>query len=1149
MQMKNLKKTMAVVLSLATVLTSMQLPTLQASAEEDYEATPISSLEYVFEVSNVTDETEFTFSLTTSSWENLDRTVELNGDGYYSVKVSPTWGSTCDGMNNLGYVQKVEGSSMVISVENLIVNDTYTLEYQFDKNLYAGTDYNNGLKNIWSGLADSEVIFEADDAKIAFDATSGTIKFYTKSNREDSVITSEKKTISSLAYDFEITGIKEEEELEFTLQGTDWGNVTEKLALNGDGNYTLTVDAGKDGLTNLGFFTTIPDSEITATLTGLTINGEYVLNVLEQKALYIGTDWGNGLYNIWNGHPADTVYASCEGAELKYDGSAIAFYVTKTMKSTGMKTSRSQDYINAMGQGWNLGNSFDGYDPSLSPWMGGETAWGNVPVTKELIHAVKEKGYDTIRMPMTVYGRYTENADSQTGFSYVIDEAWLARYKEVVDMAVAENLHVMVNIHHDSWIWLSAWDGNQESKEYRMFTDFWKQIAAYFADESDFVCFETINEPTFQPTGKISAQDKLDMINFAAYDAIRNTPGNETRMIVLPTMSTNDEQGKPLYNLICELGDENIIATVHYYSAWVFSANLGITGFDEKLWDQAGYDCYSSRVAADEAFERVYKQFTEHGIGVVVGEYGVLGYDAGEQCNELGEELKYYEYVNELSRKKNLCMIFWDNGSGIDRTSSDYSWKKPLVGEMLEACNAGQRSSYATGLDTLYFSDKVNDAVSVSITLNGNTFAGIDGLTLGVDYNYDEENAVILLSKDFVNTKYDQCSTTGIFADLVVRFSDGASWHEYLVKYSSPVYNSAEGTTDSFTIPVDFNGTKVRRVTAYAGDNISGMRIGPNSSWWAYLQYDGCYTSNAKEGYIRFYDSFFKDETVASVEGNITVAVEYYDGHTDLLTFTKNGSSVTYMGTEKEEKKNGSYLEENGYRLYADGEQITAEGVYQIENAAYYVNANGMVETNIKWIGKKYLNSVLPQEGYYHMHVNGEIMLDTGIVRYESGLDENGEVIYSEKSYYLVNGLVQKNVGLIKINDAFYYVSYDGSAYANRFYAITKTNGLCMEQNDSRIELTAGKYYFDESGKMHIAIGTENFLVNDTMYLLNNGSLLENKGLVKVGSDFYYAKYDGHAVINATYLISRIFETADLTAQDKALVGKKVRFGEDGKMR
>lgn len=95
--------------------------------------------------------------------------------------------------------------------------------------------------------------------------------------------------------------------------------------------------------------------------------------------------------------------------------------------------SASEQYVAAMGTGWNLGNSFDGVDTDLNAEDKGEMAWGNPAVTRELIHAVKEKGYQSIRIPLTLYHRFTEKDGV-----YTIDPEWLARYKEVVDWAAGE---------------------------------------------------------------------------------------------------------------------------------------------------------------------------------------------------------------------------------------------------------------------------------------------------------------------------------------------------------------------------------------------------------------------------------------------------------------------------------------------------------------------------------------------------------------------------------------------------------------------------------------------------------------------------------------------------------------------------------------
>jgi hypothetical protein len=540
---------------------------------------------------------------------------------------------------------------------------------------------------------------------------------------------------------------------------------------------------------------------------------------------------------------------------------------------------------------------------------------------------------------MTLERRYTVNESaSENEYKYVIDADWLARYKEVVEWAVDEGLYVMINIHHDSWMWLSSWDGDTASDEYRMYTDFWKQLAEYFKNEPEQVCFETINEPSFEATGAISAQDKLDMINRAAYDAIRAIPENKTRMIVMPTMSTNHEQGAPLYNLISSLNDEYIIATVHYYSEWVYSANLGKTEFDEVLWQNNSVD-YTPRDSVDSLMSTLDKQFLQHGIGVIVGEYGLLGYDASENCLQTGEELKYYEYVNEMARQYNVCLMFWDNGSGIDRTDTeDYSWKKAEVGAMLEASMIG-RSSYTTGLDTLYFDSEVTEDVAIPLTLNGNTFSGIEGLTEGTDYTYDETSATITLSKNYINACYAAKEGYGTIASLVMKFSAGADWTETLVKYTTPVAGEATGTTSGIDIPVTFNGSQVRRVTAYQASG----KVGPNSSWWDYLQNGGSFNVDYNKRTIRLTESFFSDETVS--DGIMMLTVEFYDGQVLSIWLNVDGDTVTTssdLAQEIDDIDASSII-----CLYAGETEIPSQYIYAPEGTAVYGTWTGEGDTSI----------------------------------------------------------------------------------------------------------------------------------------------------------------------------------------------------------
>ncbi len=99
-------------------------------------------------------------------------------------------------------------------------------------------------------------------------------------------------------------------------------------------------------------------------------------------------------------------------------------------------------FVDKMGAGWNLGNCFDASDATwVSDEMEYESAWCRAKATKELIKAVKNAGFSTIRVPVS----WHNHVDS----SLNISEQWIDRVKEVVEWCIDENLYVIINGHHD----------------------------------------------------------------------------------------------------------------------------------------------------------------------------------------------------------------------------------------------------------------------------------------------------------------------------------------------------------------------------------------------------------------------------------------------------------------------------------------------------------------------------------------------------------------------------------------------------------------------------------------------------------------------------------------------------------------------------
>ncbi|AZP04533.1 cellulase family glycosylhydrolase [Jeotgalibaca ciconiae] len=546
-----------------------------------------------------------------------------------------------------------------------------------------------------------------------------------------------------------------------------------------------------------------------------------------------------------------------------------------SIKTQAAEKTASQKYVDRMGSGWNLGNSFDGFDTGGDL---GEESWGNPIVTRELIQAVKAKGFDSIRLPFTTEMRIDENN--------VIDSEFLDRYEKVVNYALEEDLLIMVNVHHDSWSWLANWNGDTEAEEFKKFNNIWEQLAERFKDYDDRVMFESINEPQFYGVDDAVAIERLTALNQSFYNIIRNSDGNNAdRMLVLPTLLTDNAQNRldALQQHILSLEDPNLIATIHYYSEWVYSANVGITRFDEILWDEV-----TSRTSMISVFDRVHETFTQNGIGVVIGEYGLLGYDKGDDVNQLGETLKYIEMLNHYAQEKGFNTMLWDNGQHLNRYT--YEWNNPLFGEMIEV-SMHTRSAYATGLNTTFLGNKTEDEqVGIELTLNGQELVAIyleeRELVRGTDYFY--EDGSIILSQSFLDeiTQQYEENYTGVVAALQLSFTNGADWHQYLVKSETPVMSEASGEkTTGLSIPTEFNGNQLEKVVSKDQDGA----IASHNDWWDYLENGFEFYQNPAEGSIFLTSSYLN---VLS-DGVYSLHFTFYNGETVEYRLLVDGDSVS----------------------------------------------------------------------------------------------------------------------------------------------------------------------------------------------------------------------------------------------------------------
>ena len=202
-----------------------------------------------------------------------------------------------------------------------------------------------------------------------------------------------------------------------------------------------------------------------------------------------------------------------------------------------------------LGKGINFGNMLE------APFEG---AWG-LTVQPDFFARVAELGFDHIRLPVS----WTHHAETES--PYTVDPTFFARVDEVLAMAEAINVRVILNDHHHEEL-----DANPIVESPR-FLAIWNQIATRYADRGDWLHFEILNEPHGQ-FNEIPAVWNALMVD--ALNVIRNT--NPTRKVLIGPVNYNsihflDQLEVP--------DDPNLIASIHYYDPFPFT-HQGATWID-----------------------------------------------------------------------------------------------------------------------------------------------------------------------------------------------------------------------------------------------------------------------------------------------------------------------------------------------------------------------------------------------------------------------------------------------------------------------------------------------------------------------------------------------------------------------------------------
>ena len=635
-----------------------------------------------------------------------------------------------------------------------------------------------------------------------------------------------------------------------------------------------------------------------------------------------------------------------------------------------------QSYVSDMQPGWNLGNSFDAVGDD-------ETAWGNPYVTKELIENIAGQGYNSIRIPVTFDERMLEDGD------YTIDSDFLDRVDQAVQWALEEDMYVMINVHHDSWTWIEA--GMQENHDETLdrYRSIWTQLSEHFKDYSMNLMFESINEPRF--LGSDSEQEAyLNELNTAFHQIVRESGGlNDVRPLVLPTLDTGSEPDKldALYTTIEALDDPNLISTVHFYGFWPFSVNVaGHTTFD----DETKQDIINT-------FDRVHNTFVEKGIPVIIGEYGLLGFDTDINAIQQGEKLKFFEYMLHYAQEKDLTHMLWDNGQHFGRES--FTWSDPALYKMMKT--SWETRSATAESDHIYLKkDEAITDVDVEINLHGNQFQAlqIDGNDLEEGKDYALNGDVLTIKSDLL-ANLDNLDETGVKAVLTLLFDKGVDWDINVMSYDTVTLEDIDGEVNNFAIPTNFNGDQLATMEAV---DKNGEPVGPQD-WTSFKEFAYTFSPDYEAHEIVLKEAFFNEID----DGEVDLTFHFWSGETVDYTLLKEGDNIVGMNDEATDpstdtsdlteriKTAKTHLDEEGKYTQASLsalkaaiesaeqviEQIDSEEALQEEIASLQAAIDGLQE--IEYVTEVLVTpdisegkATISSEGIEKLDSNGQFIID-----------------------------------------------------------------------------------------------------------------------------------------------------------------------------
>jgi endoglucanase len=288
--------------------------------------------------------------------------------------------------------------------------------------------------------------------------------------------------------------------------------------------------------------------------------------------------------------------------------------------------------------GFNVGNTFDSDQHPRTPSS-----------VNAMIDAYYDEGFRMVRIPV----RWL---DTDWGEGLLADDDGnldrshprLADLESAIDHALGKGMYVVLNTHHEDWLFDNAWSEDQRT----VFAQLWSEICDVFKDRDYKLVLEVINEPHGTIVSNSAA---VQALNQTAYDIIRGCGGkNAERIIVID----GEDWGSPasLNATWSDVGeipgggdDPYVMGSIHYYSP------LALTHAD----DADGIDTPWTPAAIQASFDAV-ADWAEGKLPIYVGEFGA---NWNQYAHEINDNVTgWYAAVAAETRARGWAFAVWDDG-------------------------------------------------------------------------------------------------------------------------------------------------------------------------------------------------------------------------------------------------------------------------------------------------------------------------------------------------------------------------------------------------------------------------------------------------------------------------------------------------------